>query len=86
MLKTLSLIFVAALLASGMTGCEQKKTAAQLRAEREKAWAADKKVRAAKFYGILAQKYPDSPYAAQAKQRLAALGPVATPKPGAANH
>jgi hypothetical protein len=82
MLKMRYLVLVAALLASGMTGCEAKKTVAQIHAEKEKAWAADKKQRAVKFYGILVQKYPDSPYATQAKQSLAALGPVGTPKPG----
>lgn len=82
MLKSLSIVLIAAFFISGFTGCEAKKTAAQIRAEKERVWKIDKTQRAAKFYKILIQKYPDTEYAAKAKQNLAALGPVpATPKP-----
>jgi outer membrane protein assembly factor BamD (BamD/ComL family) len=74
MAKTLHLVLLVALFALGATACEKKKTAAQMHAEKQAAWQADKRQRAIKYYQDLAQKYPDSPYAAQAKERLAAMG------------
>lgn len=82
MLKPLHFVLIAALLGLSLTACDSKKTAAQLQLEKEKAWRADKLQRSAKFYQILIDKYPDSPHAAEARQRLAAMGPlVGTPKP-----
>ncbi len=64
------------------TSCEEKKTAAQLHAEKELAWRADKKQRATKAYQQIVQKYPDSPFAAEARKRLDATGASASPKAG----
>jgi hypothetical protein len=84
MLKLLSLCMAAVLLAGGATSCDKGKTAAQIHLEQETAWQADKRQRAIKYYRDLALKYPDSPYAAQAKERLAALGTTVQPPPNAA--
>ena len=73
------------LLLLGTAGCESKKTAAEVKAEQEKAWRAKARVEAAKYYQQLIQQYPDSPYTDEARQRLQALGPIAgTPAPRAA--
>jgi hypothetical protein len=73
-------LFPLLLLALALGGCEGKKTAAQLNLEKQKAWQAQKKERAARTYQELIEKFPDSEHVAEAKQRLAAIGPVATPK------
>ncbi len=65
----------------GLAACQKKKTAAEIRAEKEKVWRVEQRSRAAKYYHDLIEKYPDSQFVAEAKQRLAAMGPVATPKP-----
>ena len=79
MLKTLPLVLFAAALCFVQIGCEGKKTAAELKAEQITAEKAKRKVQAAKYYTELVEKYPKSKYADQARQRLQALGPVATP-------
>lgn len=68
------------LLALAFAACGGKKTAAELNLEKQKAWQAEKKIRAARTYQDLIEKFPDSEHVAEAKQRLAVLGPVATPK------
>ena len=67
--------------ALAFAACEHKKTAAELQAEKVKAFQQQQKIKAAMNYQKIITQYPDSPYAEKAKQRLAALGPVATPKP-----
>lgn len=67
--------------AIAFSACEHKKTAAELQAEKVKAFQEQQKIKAAMNYQKLITQYPDSPYAQQAKQRLAGMGPVATPKP-----
>jgi len=79
MLKTLPLVLFAAFLSFVQVGCEGKKTAAEEKAEQITAEKAKRKIQAAKYYTELIEKYPDSKYADQARQRLQALGPVATP-------
>ena len=79
MLKNVPLLLLIAALCLGGTGCEGKKTAAQVNAEWVKAEQAKRKVQAAKYYSQLIEMYPDSPYAKQAQERLQAMGPVATP-------
>lgn len=82
MSKSFHSTLLAVLLCFGVAACGPEKTAAQKKADAEKAWRADKLQRSAKFYQILIDKYPDSKYAADAKQQLAALTPlVGTPKP-----
>ncbi len=74
------LLLFALILAFSGAGCEQKKTAAQLNAEKEKVWREQQRLKAAKYYQDLIDKFPDSPHVAEAKTRLLALGPIATPK------
>jgi outer membrane protein assembly factor BamD (BamD/ComL family) len=82
MLKNFFLFAAAVLLFVCAAGCDGKKTAAEANAEQLKAERAKRKIQAAKYYNELVEKYPDSPYASQARERLQAIGPVATP-PGA---
>jgi len=82
MFRASYLLLFACLIVFSGAACEQKKTAAQINAEREKLWQQQQKVRAAKYYQDLIDKFPDSPHVAEAKTRLLALGPVATPKAG----
>ena len=56
-----------------------KKSPKDLKAAEEAKWRADQKAKAVKNYQELVKKYPDSPYAAKAQERLRAIGPVATP-------
>jgi TolA-binding protein len=71
------LALVCASFALGLTAC--KKSSNELKAAEEAKWRADQKQKAIKNYQDLIKKYPESPFAAQAKQRLSALGPAATP-------
>lgn len=79
MLKTASLLLAAALLCFASTGCEQKKSAAELKAAQDKIKREEKRLRAAKYYEELITKFPDSEFAEEAKKRLQALGPAGTP-------
>lgn len=63
-----------------LAACEQKKSAAELKTEAEQRVRADKLVKARKYYNELVQKYPDSPYAEQARQKLQAMGPAPVAK------
>jgi outer membrane protein assembly factor BamD (BamD/ComL family) len=74
MFKKISLLLLAAALCFGATACKQKQTEAQMNAELEKKWRTQQQQRAIKYYTELAEKFPDSPQAAQAKERLQALG------------
>ena len=81
MLKRLALLLLAAVLLAGIPACKNKQTSAEKRAEEVKAFRVRQKQMAAKAYQDIVTKYPDSEFAAQAKERLQALGPVAeTPK------
>jgi outer membrane protein assembly factor BamD (BamD/ComL family) len=82
MLKKFSLLLLAAAVCFAGTGCEHKKTLAELQAEKAKVFRDKQKIAAIKSYNDLITKYPDSEFAAKAKERLAALGPPpATPVP-----
>jgi hypothetical protein len=81
MLKTLLLVLLSTALCLGATGCKKKLTAAQQKAEQDKKWREEQRIRAAKYYDEIVKKYPDSEFAAKAKQRLQELGPVPTPAP-----
>jgi TolA-binding protein len=78
MAKNIAGLLLIALLA--LTACgEKKKSDADLKIEKEKAWRERQRVQAIKYYGELVKTYPDSPHAAEARRRLEALGPVPTP-------
>jgi hypothetical protein len=51
----------------------------QQKAAEEAKWRADQKAKAVKNYQEIVSKYPDSPFAEKAKERIRALGPAATP-------
>jgi outer membrane protein assembly factor BamD (BamD/ComL family) len=76
MLKFVPLLLCLALCGLGTTSCTKKKTLAQINAEKMQAEKAKRKALAAKYYEELVTKYPDTEFAAQAKARLQALGPI----------
>lgn len=69
-LRTLIVIAAASLC---VAGCEQKKSAAEVHAEKEKAWRIAQRPKAIKYYGKLLKNYPDSEYAEKARARLDAM-------------
>lgn len=79
--KSLHYILLAAAIALVFPACGGKKTAAEAAALELKNRQEAQKVKAAIYYQKLIDTYPDSPYTEQARARLQALGPVATPKP-----
>jgi outer membrane protein assembly factor BamD (BamD/ComL family) len=50
-----------------------------LKAAEEAKWRAEQKNKAIKNYQEIVKKYPESPFAAKAQERLRALGPAPTP-------
>lgn len=81
LLKKLPLLLAVAV-ALGTAACEQKKTAAEVQADKVSAFRKRQKIEAIKAYTQLVNKYPDSEHAAEAKERLKVLGPLpATPTP-----
>ena len=72
---------LAAAVMMAAAACKKDKTAAQANAEKIEAWKAQQKVRAVRSYQEILDNYPDSPFAAQARERIQAIGPVATPPP-----
>jgi len=81
LLRKLPLLLALAI-AVGGSGCEQKKTAAELQADKVTAFRKRQKNEAIKAYTQLVNKYPDSEHVAEAKERLKVLGPLpATPTP-----
>ncbi len=82
MSNKLALLLFAAVIVLGGTACEHKKTAAEFQVEKAKGFRDKQKIAAIKSYNDLITKYPDSEFAAKAKERLTALGPPpATPIP-----
>lgn len=63
--------------ALGFGAC--KKNPQDQKAAVEAQWRADQKQKAIKNYREIVQKYPESPFAVKAQERLSALGPAATP-------
>jgi TolA-binding protein len=78
MVKRLAFLFLAAAVALSSTSC--KKAPKDLAAERQAKFKADQKARALKAYQDLVKKYPDSPYAEKAKERIRVLATPAPPK------
>jgi hypothetical protein len=77
MVKRITSIFFAAAVAAGAVSC--KKSTTPPAAEAEARFRAEQKAKALKSYQDLVKKYPDSEYAAKAKERIRALTPPATP-------
>jgi outer membrane protein assembly factor BamD (BamD/ComL family) len=77
MVTRLHLILACTTLTLGFTACKKSDQAQKAAAEAK--WRADQKQKATKNYQEIVKKYPESPYAAKAKERLSALGPAATP-------
>jgi hypothetical protein len=77
MVKRTLLLLLAISIAGGLPACKpnKQKEAAAAKAK----MLAEKKQRAIKNYQELVKKYPESEYAAKAKERLRVLGPAATP-------
>ncbi len=80
--KFVLLLLAAAVLAGG-AACKKTQTAAEKEAAKVEAFRQKQKAEAIKSYNAILEKYPDSEFAAKAKERLAALGPMpaATPAP-----
>jgi len=75
MFKKTLLLLLAAALCVGATACgSSKQTEAQRNAEAEKTWREQQAKKAVRYYKELAEKFPDTPQAAEAKERLRALG------------
>lgn len=80
--KFVFLLLAAAILAAG-TACKKTQTATEKEAAKVTAFRQKQKAEAIKSYTAIVEKYPESEFAAKAKERLAALGPMpaATPAP-----
>jgi hypothetical protein len=76
MLRLLLPFLVIVAMLSGVTACKSKPTAAMLQAQKVKDFRERQRVEAIKAYKLLIDKYPDSEYAPQAKERLGTLGPM----------
>lgn len=83
MLRQLFALTLIAALSGGAIGCKKEKTQAELQAEKVKAFRERQRKAAAQAYQDLVEKYPDSPYAEQAKQKVQELGgaPAKAPEP-----
>jgi TolA-binding protein len=78
MLKRTASLLVIAILCVTVPGCKKKEK--DNLAERQAAFKEQQRRKAITSYQELVKKYPDSPYAAQAQERLQKLGPApATP-------
>lgn len=78
MFQRFASVILAGVVILSATSC--KKAPKDLTAEREAKFRAEQKARALKSYQDLVKKYPDSEYAAKAKERIRALTPPTTPK------
>ena len=80
MLKYLSHLALAALLAVASASCKSKKVETLKPGELTEAQKADLRKKAVDNYKKLIEKYPDSPHAEKAQERIQALGGAGTPK------
>ena len=78
MVQRIVSITLAASFALGAVSC--KKSQRDLAAQKQEAFKREQKAKALKAYQDLVKKYPDSEYAAKAKERIRTLTPPATPK------
>ena len=80
MLRKSALILLAGAVCLSGAACKKEQTQAEKKAEVVAAFKAKQKAAAIKNYQDLAAKYPASPFAAQAKAKLQALGaPLTAP-------
>jgi hypothetical protein len=73
------ILLLATLICLGSAACEHKKTQAEVKAERVKAFRKKQMEKAIKSYQEIATKYADSEYAPKAKERLQHLKAGETP-------
>jgi TolA-binding protein len=73
------IVFCAAV--SLLGGCEKKKTPEEIAAEEEAKWRKGQLEKAGKYYRQLAEKYPDSINAAEAKAKGEAISAELAPPP-----
>jgi hypothetical protein len=78
--KLVLLLLAAAILAGG-TACKKTQTAAEKEAAKVTAFRERQKAEAIKSYNAIIEKYPESEFAAKAKERLAVLGPMPAASP-----
>jgi TolA-binding protein len=64
-----------------MTGCEKKKTPEEIAAAEEAKWRKGQLEKAGKYYRQLAEKYPDSANATEAKAKGEAISLELAPPP-----
>ena len=64
-----------------MTGCENKKTPEEIAAAEEAKWRKGQLEKAGKYYRQLAEKYPDSANATEAKAKGEAISLELAPPP-----
>jgi outer membrane protein assembly factor BamD (BamD/ComL family) len=82
MLKRFAPLFLlAAIVCLGAGACEQKKTQAEVQAEKVKTFRKQQMDKAIASYKELIAKYPDSEFAPEAKARLQKLQPAGSPTP-----
>ena len=81
MLRNIFALLLLASFGSSLVGCKKEKTQAEQQAEKVKVFRDRQKKAAARAYQDIVEKYPDSPYAEQAKQKVEALGGVGAPTP-----
>jgi outer membrane protein assembly factor BamD (BamD/ComL family) len=83
MRQNIVLLLLAAALLAGGTACKKKQSTAEKQAAVVNAFRQKQKIEAIKSYTALVEKYPDSEFAAKAKERLAVLGPLPAATPAA---
>ena len=77
--KTAWLTLAAAVCIAG-GACQKKVDPAAVKQEREAKWRERQRTQAVKYYGDLVKNYPDSPFAAQAQEKLTSLQAAAPSK------
>jgi outer membrane protein assembly factor BamD (BamD/ComL family) len=81
MLKRFASLFLLAAIVCLAAACEQKKTQAEMQAEKVKAFRKQQMDKAIASYKELVTKYPDSEFVPEAKARLQKLQPAGSPAP-----
>ena len=80
MLNHLSHLALVAVLGVALTSCKSKKAETLKPGELSEAQKIELRKKAVENYKKLVEKYPDSPHAEKAQERIQALGGAATPK------